>query len=272
MIIRAVATLLLVILTSSVHAESVNEDISAFQTFFTQRFPDIPIDTLGYGLAEPKLNGQEAFPRYAAEMERARDDWKTPFVNGKSFADCFRTKPPASQYPYYDPQDDALRTVAGDVNACLQANNDSLIVEFGSERSARLVAAYMERFSGRPMAVQVDEPGAIAWYKRGRQFFWAKRGQLNLSCADCHVQNAGKHYRNETLRAALGHTVGFPEYHLGRDSSSSSWYTVHERYAACNKKVRAKPFALQSEEYKALEFYQATMNTGVPLSAPSVRQ
>jgi len=272
MTVRVAAIWLIVISTSSIHAQSVEEDIDAFQTFFAQRFADTPLNAFSYGLSEPKLYAQEAFPQYSAEMERARSDWNTPFANGKSFADCFRTKPPANEYPYYDPQGDTVRTVEEDINACLQANGEGANPASDSERIVRLVAAYMERFSGQPIAVQVDQPRAVAWYKRGRQFFWAKRGQLNFSCADCHVQNAGRKFRSETLRAALGHTVGFPEYHIGRASSDNPWYTAHKRYAECNKKIRAKPYALQSDEYKALEFYQATMNTGIPLSAPSVHK
>jgi sulfur-oxidizing protein SoxA len=50
------------------------------------------------------------------------------------------------------------------------------------------------------------------------------------------------------------------------------WGTLHRRYDGCNKQVRAKPFKAQGDEYKALELYEAVMNTGVPLKVPSQRQ
>jgi sulfur-oxidizing protein SoxA len=51
---------------------------------------------------------------------------------------------------------------------------------------------------------------ALAAYNEGKKFFYAKRGQLNLSCADCHVTNPGQRIRGNTLSPALGQVTHFP--------------------------------------------------------------
>ena len=75
------------------------------------------------------------FPPYEVEMETAREEWATPFANGKTFDDCFTDKPPANKYPYYDPASDDIRTVVGDINACLQANGEEPNEKRGSKSS-----------------------------------------------------------------------------------------------------------------------------------------
>jgi hypothetical protein len=36
-----------------------------------------------------------------------------------------------------------------------------------------------------------NDPRALAAYQNGEKYFYARRGQLNFSCASCHVQAAG---------------------------------------------------------------------------------
>ncbi len=36
---------------------------------------------------------------------------------------------------------------------------------------------------GEKMAVKLNSPEAIAAYENGKQFYWARRGQMNMSCA-----------------------------------------------------------------------------------------
>jgi len=55
-------------------------------------------------------------------------------------------------------------------------------------------------------------------------------------------------------------------------NENHAWGTIHRRYAACDRQAGAAPFAAQSQEYIALEVYQAIMNSGIPLKVPSQRQ
>lgn len=261
-------------------APTVEEDIAAFQGYFEKQFPEVSMEAYQDGVnvlpqyAHRRANWEllMEFPPYELELDTAREEWATPFANGKTFADCFENNPPANEYPYYDAKADDLRTVVGDINTCLEANGEAPIENLKNGKIARLVVAFREQFNGQPMAVDVSDPGAQAWYEKGRKFYWTKRGQLNFACADCHVQSAGKSVRGDVLSAGLGHGVGFPVYRTKWAVAGKPWGTVHRRYDGCNKQVRAKPFKAQGDEYKALELYEAVMNTGVPLKVPSQRQ
>jgi sulfur-oxidizing protein SoxA len=259
---------------------SVDDEIAEFQGYFKKQFPEVALEDYQDGVnALPQYAHRRAnweilmeFPPYELEMETAREEWATPFANGKTFDDCFSDKPPANEYPYYDAASDDLRTVEADINACLEANGEEPIKNLKNGKIARLVAAFREQFNGEKMAVDVSSDGARAWYEKGKEFYWTKRGQLNFACADCHVHSAGKSIRGDVLSAGLGHTTGFPVYRTKWAVAGKPWGTVHRRYAGCNSQVRAKPFEPQSAEYKALEFYEAAMNTGVPIKVPSQRQ
>jgi len=259
---------------------SVEDEIAAFQGYFNKKFPEVALQDYKDGVnvlpqyAHRRANWEilMEFPPYELEMETAREEWATPFANGKTFAECFADKPPATQYPYYDAKSDDIRTVVGDINACLEANGEQPIKNLKNGKIARLVAAFKEQYNGEDMAIDVSSGGARKWYEKGKEFYWTKRGQLNFSCADCHVHSAGKNIRGDVLSAGLGHTTGFPVYRTKWAQAGKPWGTVHRRYQGCNKQVRAKPFAAQGPEYKALEFYEAVMNTGVPLLVPSQRQ
>jgi sulfur-oxidizing protein SoxA len=259
---------------------TVEDDITAFQGYFNKQFPEVALEEYKDGVnALPQYAHRRAnweilmeFPPYELEMETAREEWSTPFANGKTFDDCFSDKPPANKYPYHDAATNDIRTIEGDINACLQANGEKPIANLKHGKIARLVAAFKEQFNGEKMAIEVASDGAREWYEKGKEFYWTKRGQLNFACADCHVHSAGKSIRGDVLSAGLGHTTGFPVYRTKWAVAGKPWGTVHRRYDGCNKQVRAKPFKPQSAEYKALEFYEAVMNTGVPMQVPSQRQ
>ena len=262
----------------AISESEIQQDIEAFQGYFLKRFPGLTIEDFQDGVnalpqyAHRRANWELAmeFPPYEPEMEKAAEEWNMPFANGKSLNDCDLA--PGHTYPVFDAATGDLRTIVGDINACLKANGEDPIKNVKRAKMARLVAHYRSQFNGERVAIDFSDPGAQALYEKGRQFYWAKRGQLNFSCADCHVHNAGNMVRGDVLSAGLGHGVGFPVWRTKWQVAGKPWGTIHRRYGGCNKQVRAHPFKAQGEEYKALEFYEAVMNTGIPLKVPSQRQ
>jgi len=59
---------------------------------------------------------------------------------------------------------------------------------------------------GLPMNVAIDGP-ATQIYERGKTFFNVRRGQLNLSCANCHERHAGGHLRAEPITQGQGNSA-----------------------------------------------------------------
>ena len=254
----------------------VRNDIRQFQDFFLSRFPGVPLESYRDGVAAlPQYSRQRenrdlllAAPPHLDEVEAGRTVWDAPMSSGLSLRDCFSGKPPPIAYPYFF--DGEVRTVAGDINLCRSQNGEAPLDAMGSEM-ARLVAAFKDPWRGQPLDVDYREEEVRRLYAIGRHYFWAKRGQMNLSCANCHVHNAGNRLRGHVLSAALGHGMGYPAYSIRWSLGGDPMGTLHRQYAYCNALAGAAPLEAQSETYVGLELYQAIMNSGIPLSAPALR-
>jgi len=258
------------------------DDLKEFQGFFKKKFPTVPLEGYNDGVnalpqyAERRANWELLmdFPPYEEDIEKGEELWGTPFKNGKTYASCFKNggKGLAVGYPFYDKESKKMRTIEADINECRVRNGEEPIKNLKHGTMAQLVIAFKRLSQGQPMAVKLDSPEAVAAYEDGKQFYWARRGQLNMSCATCHVQNAGNKIRGDVLSPALGHGTGFPVYRTKWSLAGKPLGTIHRRYGGCNKQVRAKPLKAQSDSYTNLELYQAYMNTGVPIKVPSQRQ
>ena len=159
-------------------------------------------------------------------------------------------------------------TLEGSINACRAVNGEKPL---GWQKGAIAdISAYMH-YTTRGQVTNVivpSDPAAIAAYEQGKNHFYAKRGQLNMACADCHVYSSGNKIRADLLSPALGHTTGFPVYR----SKWGGLGTLHRRYGGCNKQVRAKPYKPQSNEYKTLEYFHTYMSNGLEINGPSSRK
>jgi sulfur-oxidizing protein SoxA len=107
----------------------------------------------------------------------------------------------------------------------------------------------------------------------GKKFFYAKRGQLNLSCADCHVTNPGQRIRGNTLSPALGQVTHFPVWRgKWAKKKGDGFGTIQRRYGGCNKQVRAQPFKRQKDVYNNLEYFHTIMSNGMEISGTEYRE
>ncbi len=261
----------------------IKNDIRQFQQHFKQRFPDVALSDYVDGVnALPQYADRRAgwallmaLPPYEIEMQRARQEWREAFENESNFAQCFAQHPPANEFPYF--KEGRVWTIVGAINECWLTQSEQPL-ELDSAKLVRLVAAFKEQSNGRRINIDYRDPGMREVYEDGRQYYWARRGQHNFSCASCHVNNAGNRLRGDVLSAGLGQTSAFPVYRLkwaADDSSNANrhaWGTIHRRYASCNIQAGAAPNKAQSPAYIALEVYQAIMNSGIPIKVPSLRQ
>ncbi len=260
--------------------EEVNADVEAIQGYFKQRFPEVALEDYSIGVnALPQYADRRAnwemmmeFPPYEEFLDKGNEEWATPFANGTSFEDCFANSPSGNEYPYVD-GDNQLHTIETDIRDCLKANGEEAI-KGKSQKMARLTMAYKSRANGQPLTVDYSSEAMRDWYAKGRDFYWQKRGQLNFSCADCHVLNAGNSVRGDVLSAGVGHGTGFPVFRTKWDvqAKGKPLGTMHRRYGGCNKNIRAEPFKALSDDYLALEVYEAIISSGVPIQTPSQRQ
>lgn len=171
-------------------------------------------------------------------------------------------------YPYFDSKSGKIKTLEAEINECREKNGEKPL---GWKKGAIAeISAYMSSTAnGKKIDVNVpNDPRALAAYEQGKKHFYAKRGQLNLSCANCHKDNAGNRIRGDYLSPALGHTTHFPVYRLKWGGLG----TLHRRFGGCNEQVRAKAFKAQSHEYASLEYFLNFMSNGIEVNAPSSRK
>jgi sulfur-oxidizing protein SoxA len=253
------------------------EDRAAFIAYFEARFPDVPFAEYANGIyaidndAREQWLAIEEFPPYEFSVENGQAQWQKVFANGKMLADCF-AQPLAEirpAYPRFDHQLGEVVTLEMAINDCY-ASNDQPTLSYGEDEITDLTAFLAFQARGKVVEVSVpeDDPAALAAYELGKRFYYTKRGQLNFACSDCHVTSAGQYVRADRLSATLGNTTHFPVYRskLGRMLS------LHGRFAGCVRDVRAKPFELQSLEYRNLEYFLSYMSNGLEFNGPGARK
>ena len=270
------ATLGLLSAASLAVQASPQEDLKEFRAYFAERFPDVPFKEYVNGVyaidqaSREQWEAIEEFPPYELNIDNGKQAFNTPFKNGKTYASCFRNDGAGikQDYPYYDTATGKVVTLEAAINECRSENGEEpLKWQKGEIADISAYMAYTSRGNKTNVVVPGDE-GAMAAYTRGKNHYYAKRGQLNMSCADCHRSNAGNRIRADLLSPALGQTTHFPVYR-------SKWGgigTLHRRYGGCNKQVRAKPHKPQSDEYQALEYFHTYMSNGLAMNGPGARK
>lgn len=259
----------------NVQSSTPTEDQKTFQEFFKKKFPDVTDAEFPNGVYAIDPIGRESweaieeFPPYEPVVDAGEKMWSTPFANGKGFKDCFADGAGvAAQYPNWDKEKAMVMTLPLAINNCLEANGEKPL-KYKKGKINNILAYMAHESRGQKTNVEIpDDPKALEAYQKGKDFWLAKRGQLNMSCAGCHALNANNKIRADVLSPALGHTTGFPVYR----SKWGGMGTLHRRFTGCNKQVRAKPFKAQGEEYRNLEFFLTYMSNGLALNGPSARK
>jgi len=170
----------------------------------------------------------------------------------------------AARYPAVA-GDGALLNLEGRIERCRSENQSQPAFGLESEPLLALTAAIARQSRGMPVSVRVDGPAA-AHLAEGQAFYETRQGQLNLSCSQCHDENAGRRLRGDTISHGLG--TGYPAYRLEWNGVGS----LHRRLRACSLGVRATQFPLGSHEYLTLELYLASRAQGMAVEAPGLRR
>ena len=247
----------------------------AFRDYFIQKFPNVKLDDFvngPYSLNEDmrrQWEEKEQFPPYEFSLETGKELFAKPFANGKHYADCFPDSGIGVRqtYPQFDMKSGKVVTLELALNQCREANGEKPISYTGEDMAA--LTAYMAFTSrGKPFDIKIpDDPRALEAYENGKRYFYTRRGQLNFSCATCHVQNPGERLRAEVLAPALGILNAMPIYR----SEWGGMGTVSRRFITCNSQVRRVPLEPQAEEYRDLEYFLSYVANGLPISGPGSR-
>jgi len=201
-------------------------------------------------------------------VEQAEEEWNK--VDGeaqKSCASCHNDpeslKGASTTYPKVD--GDKLITVEHRINQCRTQRMKAKAWKWESDAMLGTSALVRMQSRGMPVNVKVDGEAELH-FEQGKEFYHQRRGQLDLACIHCHVQNNGNMVRSELL--SHGMPNGFPTYRLKWQKLGS----LHRRFRGCNKNIRAQPYKQGSPEYTSLELYVMRRAAGLPVESPSVRK
>jgi len=169
----------------------------------------------------------------------------------------------------WDTKTGTVLTLAKALADCRLKNGETALDQETGDITALLAyMAYTARGKIIDIKIPQDDLRAITAYQQGKTYYYQRRGQLNFSCATCHIDNAGKRLRAEVLSPLLGHTSGWPTYRLKWGEMG----TLHRRFIGCHQQIRAAAPAAQSVELRNLEYFLTFMAKGIPLSGPNTRK
>ena len=169
----------------------------------------------------------------------------------------------ATRYPLV--RDGKLVNLEGQINRCRVDRQGQAALEYESNELLSLTTFIANLSIRRPMAVEIDGPSR-PFFESGEAIYRTRRGQLNLACHHCHVQNVGGMLRGDRL--SEGQSVGYPIYRLDWQTQGS----LHRRIETCLEGVRSETPPLGSSIYLELELYLAHRARGLPIETPAVRR
>jgi sulfur-oxidizing protein SoxA len=202
-------------------------------------------------------------------VETAVANWSTvDGAAGKSCESCHGDvagfKGLAPHMPKVD-KDGKLVVMEDLINKCRTDRMQAKAWSWNSNDLQSMVAYIRNQSRGMPVDVAIDGPAKPFWEK-GKEMYYTRYGQLELSCASCHELNFGKHIRADHL--SQGQINGFPTYRL----KQAALISVHNRFKGCIRDTRAETYKEGSDEFRALELYVASRGNGLDVETPAVRQ
>jgi sulfur-oxidizing protein SoxA len=186
----------------------------------------------------------------------------------KSCADCHgdatSMKGVAARYPAFATEAGRPVDLEGRINLCRTTHQQANAFAPESDGLLALSAYLALQSRGQPIAPS-DDVRMTALRARGEALYKRRQGQLNLSCASCHDDNAGKKLAGATIPQA--HPTGYPIYRLEWQALGS----LKRRLRNCVIGLRAEPWPYDDSEYLALESWLMERARGMPMDAPGVR-
>lgn len=196
--------------------------------------------------------------------------WHRPAgQSGKSCVGCHAAaassmRGVAARYPAFDERLQRPLNLSQRINQCRQHHQQTGALRAESQELLSLETYVAHQSRGLPVSPPEDARLA-PFLLQGEQRFRQRMGQLNLSCAQCHDNNAGKRLGSSVIPQA--HPTGYPLYRLEWQALGS----LQRRLRACMSGVRAEPYAYGSQELVELELYLAARARGMALETPAVR-
>ena len=202
-------------------------------------------------------------------VESAMSDFTTAMgADGESCASCHDGPESLSNvratYPQWDEEHGEVQTVEMQVNECITERMGAEPWGYNSTEMINMSGLISWAGRGEIVDIAIDGPAQETW-QMGKDLYYTRTGQLELSCANCHEDNYDNYIRADHL--SMGMLNGFPTYRLKNAQLNS----VHSRFRGCVRDTRAETYAVGSPEFVALELYVMSRGNGLSVEGPAVR-
>lgn len=177
-------------------------------------------------------------------------------------ADAATLRGAAARHPAWSQALQRPLTLAARIEQCRREHQRQPARDDEHDEALALQAWVALQSRGQPLAPP-DAPPLQAWAQRGEALYRQRRGQLDLSCADCHDERAGLSLGGSAIPQA--HPTGYPLYRLQWQALGG----LGRRLRNCTAGVRALPLA--ADDDLAVQVYLARRAAGLPVDAPAVR-
>jgi sulfur-oxidizing protein SoxA len=170
----------------------------------------------------------------------------------------------AARFPAYSATLGRALNLQQQINLCRTSLQKAPSLSLENQSLLGLESYIALQSRGLPIKPPTDTKLGAA-QEQGEALFNQRIGQIDLSCRDCHNDQAGRSLAGNVIPQA--HPTGYPLYRL-------EWQGVgglQRRIRNCMVGVRAEPYAHGSEEMVALEAYLAKRAAGMKLEAPALR-
>jgi sulfur-oxidizing protein SoxA len=193
---------------------------------------------------------------------------KVEGTNNKSCASCHNDvesmKGLRTELPRWNAAKNDIYTMEEYINDCRTERMGAEAWKWSKGKMTAITSLISLQSRGMELNVSIDGPAAKA-YELGKEIYYTRVGQLDMSCANCHEDYYGVMIRADHL--SQGQINGFPTYRLKNAKMNS----IHARFKGCMKNIRATPYKEGSDEFKALELYVSSRGAGLSVESPSVR-
>jgi L-cysteine S-thiosulfotransferase len=202
------------------------------------------------------LDGEAIWKQRAGAADRACAD-----CHGNNAA---AMKGVAVRYPAFDKTSRRPINLEQRINQCREQRQHAPPLVYESKELLALSAFVAGRSRGLKISPPADKR-LIPFRNAGREFFYLRQGQLNLSCAQCHDDNWSKRLAGSAITQA--HPTGYPLYRLEWQGMGS----LQRRLRNCLIGMRAESFDYGTLEYVSLEVYLMWRARGMTFETPAVR-
>ncbi len=203
-------------------------------------------------------------------VDQGSELFDTAGENGKSCASCHGSNGEQldprriAMFPMFDQPTQKPITLQGRIHACSTQNLGNAPMKYDGGDAIALETFVRNLARGETVNVQTDGPVA-PFVQRGKAYFEARRGQMDMSCAHCHVNYEGLRLRAQVL--SQGQLNGFPTYRLANQRVNGA----HLRFRQCENRLRASFQKAGADDYVNLELYMMSRGNGLEIETPAVR-